>query len=1063
MAELPHGTITFLFTDIEGSTRLLKQLGERYGTARADHNRILRAAFEEHEGQEIDTQGDAFFVAFRRAKDAVAAAAAAQQALAAHDWPDDAELRVRMGMHTGEPSVSEDGYLGLGVHRAARICSAGHGGQVLLSQATVALLEDDELPAVELRDLGLHQLKDLDRPERIHQLVLPGLPDTFPPLKAPQSQPDAATPFQGREGELAEAAQAAVIGPPWYRRRVGVLAIAGAVVAALAVGGALLFTGGSNALARIDSDSAGLIDAKTNEIKKEVAVGSGPGAIAIGAGSVWVAAGDGTISRIDPDANLVTQTFPLDRTPSGIAFGDGAVWVTTSEDRRVRRISPAGNRIGAGIPVGNGPTDVAVGSGAVWVTNVFDDTVTKIPLGQGATRVFRAGLSPGGVAVGEGAVWISNEAAGTVSRLEPKSGALQTISVGNGPGAIAVGAGAVWVANSIDGTLSRIKPADNSVAATIPVGHGPNAVAVGADSVWVTNRYDGTVSRVDPATNRVQDTLDVGESPGGIASTGTGIWVSARAPLTAHRGGTLKLRGGVDDFDAVDPAAAYAYASWDTLIMTNDGLLTFKRVAGSDGNQLVADLATSIPRAADGGKTYTFQLRDGIRYSNGVDLKATDFRRALERFFKVHAVPPFFQSLVGAAACVRTPVRCDLSRGVVADDGAGTVTFRLTRSDPELLYQLALPFADAVPKQAPDHLVTRPVPATGPYMIARYVPRKSVELVRNPHFREWSQAAQPDGFPDRIVWNIGSTPDAQVTAIERGQADWTVGPLPRNRLGELTAKYTEQLHVETRPGTIYMFLNTRQPPFDHLAVRQALNYAVDHDAVIRLGLGRQFLQPTCQILPPNFPGYRPYCPYTLNATKSGTWTAPDLAKARKLVAASHTQGTKIRVWAFHDVFGNGFSIRVGRYFATLLKELGFRASVKVLPAGATGYFNAVGNSRNRAQIGFAAWAADYPAASAFLNVLFTCKSFRPGVRTQVNFAEFCDRDIDAKIKRALALQASEPAAAGPLWADIDHDIVDKAPWVPTHTSKGFSLLSKRVGNYQYNPEWGVLLDQLWVR
>ena len=430
MAELPHGTITFLFTDIEGSTRLLKQLGERYGAARADHNRILRAAFEEHEGQEIDTQGDAFFVAFRRAKDAVAAAAAAQQALAAHDWPDDAELRVRMGMHTGEPSVSEDGYLGLGVHRAARICSAGHGGQVLLSQATVALLEDDELPGVDLRDLGLHQLKDLDRPERIHQLVLPGLPDSFPPLKAPQSQPDAATPFQGREGELAEAAQAAVIGPPWYRRRVGVLAIAGAVVAALAVGGALLFTGGSNALARIDSDSAGLIDAKTNEIKKEVAVGSGPGAIAIGAGSVWVAAGDGTISRIDPDANLVTQTFPLDRTPSGIAFGDGAVWVTTSEDRRVRRISPAGNRIGAGIPVGNGPTGVAVGSGAVWVTNVFDDTVTKIPLGQGATRVFRAGLSPGGVAVGEGAVWISNEAAGTVSRLEPKSGALQTISVG---------------------------------------------------------------------------------------------------------------------------------------------------------------------------------------------------------------------------------------------------------------------------------------------------------------------------------------------------------------------------------------------------------------------------------------------------------------------------------------------------------------------------------------------------------------------------------------------------------------------------------------------------------
>jgi class 3 adenylate cyclase len=135
-------------------------------------------------------------------------------------WPEGTELRVRMGMHTGEPSVSEDGYLGLGVHRAARICSAGHGGQVLLSQATVGAVRGRGATRSRTRDLGPHQLKDLDRPERIHQLVLDGLPHSFPPLKAPQSQPDAATPFEGREGELAEAAQAAVAPHPWYRRRV---------------------------------------------------------------------------------------------------------------------------------------------------------------------------------------------------------------------------------------------------------------------------------------------------------------------------------------------------------------------------------------------------------------------------------------------------------------------------------------------------------------------------------------------------------------------------------------------------------------------------------------------------------------------------------------------------------------------------------------------------------------------------------------------------------------------------------------------------------------------------
>jgi class 3 adenylate cyclase len=171
--ELPRGTVTFLFTDIEGSTRLLKQLRERYAEALTDHQRILREAFSEHDGREIDTQGDSFFVAFRRAKDAVGAAVAGQRALSEWAWPDGAELRVRMGIHTGEPAVGEERYVGLGVHRAARICAAGGGGQVLVSQATRELLRDDPLPDVSLRDLGEHRLKDLDEPERIYQLLAP--------------------------------------------------------------------------------------------------------------------------------------------------------------------------------------------------------------------------------------------------------------------------------------------------------------------------------------------------------------------------------------------------------------------------------------------------------------------------------------------------------------------------------------------------------------------------------------------------------------------------------------------------------------------------------------------------------------------------------------------------------------------------------------------------------------------------------------------------------------------------------------------------------------------------
>ena len=184
LGELPIGTVTFLFTDIEGSTELLKRLGgERYGDALADHQRILREVFAEHDGHEIDTQGDSFFVAFRRAKDAVSATIACQHRLTEHAWPNDAQLRVRMGIHTGEPAIGGERYVGLGVHRAARICAAGHGGQVLLSQTARELLRDDPIPDVSLRDLGEHQLKDLDEPERLYQLVTPGLQEDFAELK----------------------------------------------------------------------------------------------------------------------------------------------------------------------------------------------------------------------------------------------------------------------------------------------------------------------------------------------------------------------------------------------------------------------------------------------------------------------------------------------------------------------------------------------------------------------------------------------------------------------------------------------------------------------------------------------------------------------------------------------------------------------------------------------------------------------------------------------------------------------------------------------------------------
>ncbi|HEU0336359.1 MAG TPA: BTAD domain-containing putative transcriptional regulator [Gaiellaceae bacterium] len=184
MSALPTGVVTFLFTDIEGSTRLARHLRERWGEVRADHQRLLREAFARHQGHEVDTQGDSFFVAFASARDAVLAAVDGQRALASHPWPGGGDVRVRIGIHTAPASLADGGgYVGLGVHRGARICAAAHGGQVLLSQATHNLLEDEQrqLPEIQLEDTGAQRLKDFERPVRLYQVVAPGLAETFAP------------------------------------------------------------------------------------------------------------------------------------------------------------------------------------------------------------------------------------------------------------------------------------------------------------------------------------------------------------------------------------------------------------------------------------------------------------------------------------------------------------------------------------------------------------------------------------------------------------------------------------------------------------------------------------------------------------------------------------------------------------------------------------------------------------------------------------------------------------------------------------------------------------------
>jgi YVTN family beta-propeller protein len=1060
MPELPSGTVTLLFTDIEGSTRLLRTLRERYQEVLAEHRRLLRGAFAEHGGHEIGTEGDSFFVVFQRVKDAVAAAAQGQRALADYPWPEGAGLKVRMGLHTGEPSVAEAGYVGLGVHRAARIMAAGHGGQILLSPTTRELMIDDPPPNVGLRDLGEQRLKDFDQPEHIYQLVVPGLPSEFPPLKTLDTQPAEPTPFD--EAQLAEAAAALAVGRWRLRGRRRLLAVAGAVAA----GGVglvvfLIVGGSSSALSAVDANAVGVIDAKRNAITAQAPVGASPSRVAIGAGAVWVTNfDDRTVSRVNPDTHEVQQTIQVGSGPSGVAVGNGAVWVANNLDGTVSRIDPRTNAGVQLIPVANGASAVASGEGSLWVANSGEQTVSRIDPRSGMVKATIAvGASPTGLAVGAGAVWVTSESTRSVLRIDPQTNAIaQTIYVGRGPTGIAFGERSVWVANNLDGTVSRIDPRTNAVSATIRVGEGPVGAAVGEAAVWVANEFSETLSRIDPRKDAVVQTVRLRNRPQGLALSGNDVWVAVQASGAGHRGGTLRVLLGDVPVDSIDPAIASQTGAQLTLILAYDGLTAFKHAAGSEGTQLVPDLATSLPAPTNSGRTYTFEVRSNIHYSNGALVKPADFRYGIERIFKLRSQGVrYYDGIVGAQACLRKPDRCDLSAGIATDAAARTVTFHLVAPDSEFLKKLALPYASAVPDGTPmGDGGTHPVPGTGPYRIVTYEPDRRLVYARNPRFREWSRAAQPDGYPDRIDFQIGGNSERSVTAVERGKADLIVEALPADRIEEVKAQYASQLHVNPIPVTFFLFLNTRAPPFDDVRVRRALNYAIDRGAVIRLAPGGPgFAHPTCQVLPPNVLGYRPYCPYTLNQTPSGAWTAPNLAEARRLIAASHTRGMTITIWVGSEP-GRAQSARA---LIPLLEGLGYEARVKQVPDPL--YRGTVSDSRTGAQIGVGAISSPLGASGFFAPL--RCDAFRPNSGANGNVAEFCKPSIDALIKRALAEQAFDVHAANQLWGKVDRELVDQAPLVPLYTLTLAELVSKRVGNFQFSPQWSTLADQLWVR
>ena len=345
----------------------------------------------------------------------------------------------------------------------------------------------------------------------------------------------------------------------------------------------------------------------------------------------------------------------------------------------------------------------------------------------------------------------------------------------------------------------------------------------------------------------------------------------------SHRGGRLVLLNPTRTLDSLDPAFSHVQPS-ALLGMTNDGLVTFKHVGGSDGVQVVPDLAVSLPNPG-GGTDYRFSLRSGLRYSTGRPVRAEDVRYTFERLFKVRSAATSAYGDPGRRRMFAAPIRLRPRAG----DSRRREGER--RHVPHGAAGSRLPLqaraARGIPRAGRDTesaLDARPVPATGPYRIGRYRPGRELRLTRNPLFREWSKAAQPDGYPDEIVWKLGVGGNAAVSAIQQGTADWMLdlGALPADRRREVAVRFASQLRVNAAPVTDNVVLNVRVPPFDDVRVRRALNYAIDRSAVVDLYGGSSAARPSCQILPPQIPGFRRYCPYTVGPARGGLWRAPDL-------------------------------------------------------------------------------------------------------------------------------------------------------------------------------------------
>ena len=526
----------------------------------------------------------------------------------------------------------------------------------------------------------------------------------------------------------------------------------------------------------------------------------------------------------------------------------------------------------------------------------------------------------------------------------------------------------------------------------------------------------------------------------GLASCGGGDDTTGGSG-GGKQGGTLN--GTYASFpDYMDPAISYTAEGWTAMADVYIPLLTYKHANGEEGSEVIPGLAEELPKISNGGKTYTLKLRPGLKYSDGTPVKASDFPFAVERMIQLNSGgSPFYLTIEGAEKFAETkqgPIP-----GIKANDKTGEIVINLEGPRGTFTNELGLMFVAPLPQDTPiEDLSANPPPGTGPYMITNSKPGKSWDYERNPYWAKANGKAMPDlpeGVVDSAKMTVIRNPQSQVDDIEQGTYDWMQNPPPSSRYAEVKEKFEgTQFRVEPTISTYYFWMNTQEPPFDDVKVRQAVNYAVDSKALERIYAGQ--IAGTQQILPPGMPGYEQFELYP-----------HDMDKAEELMKEANPSDTDITVWTDTESPNN----EAGEYFNEVLKELGFNTKLKIL--NADNYFTVIGNATTpELDAGWSDWFQDYPHPNDFFQPLLAGESILP--TNNGNFAKFDNPAINKKITKLGEEQLGPDQEAA--YKELDEEVMKEAPWAPYGTRTLSTFVSDAIDleSVIFNPTFGHYLS-----